>query len=230
MSNSKKQSRNDLRKFYTEDYRIGLLVWGDIGCFSAPYTNPNNISYPVVTPTAALGILSSIYWKPEVKWEIEEIAVLNRIEMGQAYGFKEINITGKRGIFSRTPLVDVKYLITFKGKLTDKSPVSNDNNMDKHCQIFCRRAVKEVSFRPVCLGMTEFPASFTVVETSKWDQTKSDSFYAETPSLELGVMPVEYTYANVDPTETHKEVNIVDRIFRNAILRNGVVCFEEPSC
>jgi CRISPR-associated protein Cas5d len=37
------------------------------------------VSYPVMTPCAARGLLEAIFWKPEFTWEVREIRVLNEI-------------------------------------------------------------------------------------------------------------------------------------------------------
>ncbi len=37
------------------------------------------VSYPVLTPSAARGILEAIFWKPQFRWLVEEILVLNPI-------------------------------------------------------------------------------------------------------------------------------------------------------
>lgn len=59
---------------------ICLEVWGDFACFSPPYAKVERLTYPVPTPSAARGILSSIYAKPpEFYWQITKIEVLNPI-------------------------------------------------------------------------------------------------------------------------------------------------------
>lgn len=59
---------------------IVIEVWGDLACFSPPYAKVERLSYPFPTPSAARGILSSIYSKPaEFRWQIDRIEVLNPI-------------------------------------------------------------------------------------------------------------------------------------------------------
>ena len=59
---------------------ICLEVWGDFACFSPPYAKVERLTYPIPTPSAARGILSSIYAKPpEFYWQITKIEVLNPI-------------------------------------------------------------------------------------------------------------------------------------------------------
>lgn len=60
---------------------IKIEVWGDFACFSRPESKVERLTYPVMTPSAARGILSAIYSKPpEFYWQIRRIEVLNPIK------------------------------------------------------------------------------------------------------------------------------------------------------
>ena len=56
-----------------------MKVQGDFACFTRPEHHVERMSYDVMTPTAARGILESILWKPEFRWIITEIRVLKPI-------------------------------------------------------------------------------------------------------------------------------------------------------
>lgn len=60
-------------------YGIKLRVWGDLACFTRPEMKVERVSYDVMTPSAARGILEAIYWKPQIRWHIDKIHVLNPI-------------------------------------------------------------------------------------------------------------------------------------------------------
>ena len=60
-------------------YGIRLLVKGDYALFTRPEMKAERVSYDVITPSAARGILESIYWKPAIKWVVDRIIVLNPI-------------------------------------------------------------------------------------------------------------------------------------------------------
>ena len=64
-------------------YGIKLHVWGDYACFTRPELKAERMTYEVMTPSAARGILTAIYWKPEFRWVVDRIRVLNPIEFGQ---------------------------------------------------------------------------------------------------------------------------------------------------
>ena len=54
--------------------------WGEYALFTRPEFKVERVSYEVMTPSAARGILEAIFWKPEFTWVIDSIAVLNPIQ------------------------------------------------------------------------------------------------------------------------------------------------------
>jgi len=55
---------------------LAVKVWGEFACFTRPEMKVERVSYPVMTPSAARGILEAIFWKPEFAWRVREIWVL----------------------------------------------------------------------------------------------------------------------------------------------------------
>lgn len=58
---------------------VQVKVWGDYACFTRPEFGVERVSYETMTPSAARGVLEAIYWKPEIRWRVREIRVLNPI-------------------------------------------------------------------------------------------------------------------------------------------------------
>ena len=58
---------------------VAVQVWGDGALFTRPELKVERVSYPVMTPSAAIGVLESIYFKPEFRWRIVAIEVLRPI-------------------------------------------------------------------------------------------------------------------------------------------------------
>jgi len=58
---------------------LAVRVWGELACFTRPEMKVERVTYPVMTPSAARGVLEAIFWKPEFAWRVEEIAVLKPI-------------------------------------------------------------------------------------------------------------------------------------------------------
>src|SRR5207249_10984277 len=54
---------------------IHLRTWGDLACFTRPEMKVERVSYPVITPSAARGLLEAILYKPQFRWRVRRIAV-----------------------------------------------------------------------------------------------------------------------------------------------------------
>ncbi len=164
-------------------YGIRLKVWGDYGCFTRPEMKVERVSYDVMTPSAARGILEAIHWKPAIRWIIDSIHVLEPIrfqsirrnEVGHKAPYGKIKSAMKRGDLeglqqlvdedrqqrAATVLVKPAYLIEAHFELTDKA--GEGDSEGKHLDIFNRRAARGQCFHQPCLGTREFAASFELV-------------------------------------------------------------------
>lgn len=58
---------------------IQVEVWGDYACFTRPEMKTERVSYDVMTPSAARGLLESVYWHPGLRWMIDRIRVCSPI-------------------------------------------------------------------------------------------------------------------------------------------------------
>jgi CRISPR-associated protein Cas5d len=59
---------------------LKVKVWGEFACFTRPEMKVERVTYPIMTPSAARGVLEAIFWKPEFSWRIREIQILHPIE------------------------------------------------------------------------------------------------------------------------------------------------------
>jgi len=71
---------------------IKLLVRGPLACFSRPEMKVERMSYPTITPSAARGILEAILYKPQFRWKIRRIHILNPIKF---IGLRRNEVQGK---------------------------------------------------------------------------------------------------------------------------------------
>jgi len=162
-------------------YGIKLEVWGRYACFTRPEMKVERVSYDVMTPSAARGILEAIYWKPQIRWVIDKIHVLKPIkftnirrnELAGTLPVKNIKKAMRDG---RSPiyvfvednrqqraamvLKDVAYVIEAHFELTG----ADDTNTAKHKEAFERRARKGQCFHRPYFGCREFPVDFALVE------------------------------------------------------------------
>ena len=58
---------------------IKIEVWGKDACFTRPEMKTERVSYDVITPSAARGLIESVYYHPGLRWVIDRIYVLNPI-------------------------------------------------------------------------------------------------------------------------------------------------------
>jgi len=168
-------------------YGVRLLVSGDYACFTRPEMKVERVSYDVMTPSAARGILEAIHWKPAIVWRIDRIHVLKPIrfqsirrnELGHKIPVAKIRTAMKTGTTrdlhtvieddrqqrAATVLRDVAYVIEGHFDLTDRA--SESDNAGKHLDIFKRRARNGQCFHQPCLGTREFAARFRLIEAEE---------------------------------------------------------------
>lgn len=151
---------------------VCLRVWGDNACFTRPEMKVERVSYDVMTPSAARGILEAILWKPAIRWQITRIDVLKPIrwesvrrnEVGTVISNRSSGLYIEKARQQRAGLFlrDVDYLIHARFDLTDKA--GREDNPLKFYQMFRRRAGKGQCFNQPYLGCREFSAAFTLAD------------------------------------------------------------------
>jgi len=142
---------------------FSFRVSGPMAMFTVPHLRSDPYSEPVMTPSAAKGVLKSIYWKPEGEWEIERIAVLKpiRYSTSKEHARADWN-SDKHTLLLVSRLVDVDYLI-------DARWVPNPYRVDvstyhkKYGPEITRRLTRGEAFRQPHLGVTDHPASWSLV-------------------------------------------------------------------
>ncbi len=194
-------------------YGIKLHVWGDRALFTRPEMKVERMSYDIITPSAARGILEAIHWKPAIRWIVDGIHVLKPIrfesirrnEVGGKLSAASVGKAIKAGRTdglvnyveedrqqrAATVLRDVGYVINAHFELTDKA--GPDDNIGKHLDIFNRRARRGQCFQAPCLGTREFPASFTLIEEAAETPVADAALAGE---RDLGWMLHDIDFAN----------------------------------
>ncbi|PJK09563.1 type I-C CRISPR-associated protein Cas5 [Lysobacteraceae bacterium NML95-0200] len=164
--------------------RIKLHIWGDYACFTRPEMKVERVSYDVMTPSAARGILAAVHWKPAIRWVIDKIHVLKPIrfesvrrnELGSKISASKVSgamrrkrvedlyalIEDDRQQRAATVLKDVGYVIEAHAVLTARA--GEGETIAKHIEMFKRRATKGQCFQQPCMGVREFPAHFAWVD------------------------------------------------------------------
>ena len=65
---------------------VSIRVWGDFACFTRPEMKVERVSYPIITPSAARGVLEAIFWEPQMHYLIHQITVIKHTAGGREYG------------------------------------------------------------------------------------------------------------------------------------------------
>lgn len=153
---------------------LEVKVWGEFACFTRPEMKAERVSYPVMTPSAARGVLEAVFWKPEFSWRVREIWVLKAIRLfsilRNEVNSKAVVSTARSwvedggGYFAEEDraqrhtlaLRDVAYLI--KADVVLASHAIDD--IAKYRDQFRRRVNRGQCYHRPYLGCREFAASF----------------------------------------------------------------------
>jgi CRISPR-associated protein Cas5d len=175
---------------------VQVKVWGDYACFTRPEFGVERVSYEVMTPSAARGILEAIYWKPEIRWVVREIRVLNPI---RRYSIMRNEIASRQSHRRRERyfadedrqqrhtlmLRDVAYIIKAEIELQN-----GETNVVKHLDQFRRRVRKGQCFKQPYAGMRECSLFFGPPDGS--EETIDDS-------TDLGLMLLDFDHERGRP-------------------------------
>ena len=210
---------------------IQLEAWGDYALFTRPEMKVERVSYDVMTPSAARGLLEAIYWHPGLRWVIDRIRVcapirftnLRRNEVKSAISARSARTAMERGtgelymctsddIQQRAALLlrDVRYVIEAHFNMTDKA--SPGDNPGKFQDIVRRRIQRGQFYHQPYFGCREFPAQF------QWCETPPPCPNELQGTRDLGWMLYDMDYSNPE--------DIRPRFFRGT-LEDGVL--EVPS-
>jgi len=213
-------------------YGIRLRVEGARACFTRPEMKVERVSYDVMTPSAARGIIEAIHWKPAIRWVVDRIHVLRPIcfqsirrnEVGSTISAAKVKSAMNRGDLdglallvdqdrqqrAATVLVDVAYVIEAHFERT--SLAGPDDSEGKHLDIFNRRAARGQCFHQPCLGTREFAAAFELLSPDAALPTA----IAETRDLGFMLWDIDHA-APGKPS-----------MFFRAALQDGVVHVPQP--
>jgi CRISPR-associated protein Cas5d len=193
-----------------------------LACFTRPELKVERVSYPVMTPSAARGLLEAVLWKPAIRWQIERIHVLSEIrftsfrrnEVGTKASAPAASVVREGGIVqpvfadddraqrNTVALRDVDYLVEAFFSMTERAGPAD--NVIKFEEIFQRRVEKGQTFHQPYFGCREFAADILPV-------TGAPPPIADSRDLGLMLWDIEYSPRRNRP------------LFFPARLENGVL-------
>lgn len=205
---------------------ISVEVWGAYALFSRPELKTERVSYDVMTPSAARGLLDAIFWHPGLTWRVDRIHVcapirftnIRRNEVKDTVSARKAQSVMEKGgeLYLATPesiqqraamvLRDVHYVIDAHFEMTQRA--SPTDNPGKFQEMMRRRVENGQFYHQPCFGVREFPAHFkpcTQLPPCP-EELKGEK--------DLGWMLLDMDYS--DPE------NITPHFFR-ATLRDGVL-------
>ncbi|NLW50823.1 MAG: type I-C CRISPR-associated protein Cas5 [Candidatus Brocadiaceae bacterium] len=195
---------------------LRLRAAGPLACFTRPELKVERVSYPVMTPSAARGLLEAVLWKPAIRWHVERIEVLKPIRF-TSFRRNEVNSMARspsradlRSYFAEddraqrntVALRDVDYVIHAHVSMTDKA--GPDDTMNKFVAMFERRVAKGQHFHQPYFGCREFVARVMPADAA-------GEPIAESGDLGIMLWDIDYGAAGNRP------------LFFRAELRNGVL-------
>jgi CRISPR-associated protein Cas5d len=214
-------------------YGLKLHVHGDFACFTRPEMKAERVSYDVLTPSAARGILEAVHWKPAIRWVVDRIHVLKPIrftsirrnEVGSKVPVNNVRKAMKTGNVDslvldaatdrqqRASLVlrEVAYVIEAHFEMTNRA--GPEDTPAKHAAMAARRAAQGQCFHRPCLGTREFPAEFALVE----DVMPASDLPEADRDRDLGWMLLDIDHAD----------NARSLFFR-AVMKGGVIDVPHP--
>jgi CRISPR-associated protein Cas5d len=196
----------------TMENSVCLRAWGDYACFTRPEMKVERVSYDVMTPSAARGVLEAILWKPQIVWRVTRIDVLKPIrwisvrrnEVASVISTDNVKTAmnrgkGTLGLYADEDrqqratllLCDVDYLIHARFELTEQA--DSGDTIAKYAAMFRRRVEKGQCFNQPYLGCREFSAAFGWVDpVGAWPESIAES-------RDLGWMLYDLEYRNSEP-------------------------------
>lgn len=203
---------------------VKMEVWGEYACFSRPELKVERVSYDVPTPSAARGMLESVYYHPGLKWRIDRIYVLNPIRfvnlrrnevkskilassiLSEINGRPASCIDRGADIQQRAAMMlrDVHYVIEAHFDMTEQAAPSD--NPGKFQDIIKRRLRRGQCFYQPYLGCRECTAHFQL-----W---QGETIPAINESRDLGLMLYDMDYSDLQS---------IQPMFFLARMENGVI-------
>jgi CRISPR-associated protein Cas5d len=204
-----------------------VRVRGELACFTRPEFKVERVSYEVMTPSAARGVLEAVHWKPAIRWVVTAIRVLAPVRF-ISFKRNEVNnrasvdaaLRGMKGSAvepyfadedraqrNTVALRDVDYVVECHFVATPRW--GPEDNYAKHAEMFARRLASGQTFHPPYLGCREFAA---VVEPAP-DPLPASGLPARWRDRDLGLMLHDLEFGK----------RIVPRFFRARIDKEGVI-------
>jgi len=198
---------------------VEFKVYGKYALFTDPLTKigGEKCSYQIPTYEALKGIVSSVYWKPTIIWNIDKVRIMKPIKT-QTRSAKPIKYSGGNDLSIYTYLSDVEYQVQAHFEFNfNRKDLEEDRNENKHFFV-ARRMIERGGRRDIFLGARECQG---YVEPCKFGE--GDSSYENIPELAFGLMFHGFDY----PDEGKEDGKLIARFWRSQ-MKKGLIEFPRP--
>jgi CRISPR-associated protein Cas5d len=207
-----------------ESRNFRVRARGGIACFTRPEMKVERVSYEVMTPAAARGVLEAVLWKPAIAWRIHAIEVLepvrwisvrrNEVNSRASLEKRMILVDEDRAQRNTVALRDVDYVIHASFVMTARA--GDADNVRKFEEMFERRLERGQHHSAPYLGCREFAAQ---LEPANGSPAPID-VGVDRP---LGWMFFDFDWSGFDGSGSHRESEARAPLFFEARLTGGVV-------
>lgn len=209
-------------------FGFSVEAWGDRALFTRLELKVERVTYDVITPSAARGLIESVYWHPGLCYKIDRIHVINPIEFSSVRrnevkkkaSLKSMRdavcnskplpyISTQEEIVQRASLIltNVHYVIDAHFEMTDRA--KEGDNPGKFCDILTRRLRKGQCYSQPYFGCREFPANVKLA-----GEQPLEGYYDDVAERDFGLMLYDMDYSNRED---------ITPMFYRAVMRNGVI-------
>lgn len=153
-----------------------VRIRGELACFTRPELKTERVSYEIITPSAARGVLEALLWKPAICWCVHRILILSPPQLIQirrnevksrasvptllraARGGSppDYYADEDRAQRNTVALRDVDFAVESSFRMTSRR--GPDDNVRKFEEMFERRLSRGQFHMQPYLGCREFPA------------------------------------------------------------------------
>ncbi len=215
---------------------FSVEITGEYACFSRPELKVERVSYDVITPSAARGILEAVFWRPAIRYVIDEIRICNPIKFDNirrnevsskaSKGKEHIFTSEERTQRAAMVLKNVRYVVTAHFMpVLDKINLPNrpdDGTSDtladgtfnhgKFAEIITHRLKKGQCFHQPYLGTREFPAQLRLIENENFPNTIAED-------RDFGIMLYDMDYIK---DQNGNVTDFIPTYFR-AVMKKGII-------
>lgn len=202
-------------------FSVEFEVYGDYAMFTNPFSaiSGEKLSTQIPSHEALRGIISSVYAKPTITWQIDAVRIMNPIKYEpMAIKTPRYYKSGVSDLYWYSYLRNVRYQVRAHFEFNmHQTEMANDRNPKKHLEI-AKRMIERGGRRDVFLGTRECQA---YVQPCVFGE--GEGAYDNVPVMPFGMMYYGLTYPD-QAYSKETEGKLTSHLYQ-PVMRNGVIKF-----